>query len=345
MILIDDVPFSKEAWEWFTQRRVAVNKFVNGSNVIAQFIRPYLHEGIRNGPGRKSEYQELTAGELWEVFYTVYMLMADILKSDKPPLPTNVTTEQLKHELKVIEDMMVALSIGDGFTQEQLSGLNKDFISADRDSTTMSFCINVFCMQNVIWLKFQKLTELLYGREVPELNRINKSGGGYADDTPPEFYGRDADLCEFMRFVVRKCCAGDFDDFIISVKNAIAEEAITPYHMELAKVYGYEMMGMADFCDMEKKEAWRRLFTSYFDEVETNYDLFYREYPRQCYWFLLMSYLSIESGGGISYIPIYRIYSTNNFTKSYETDVKRLFDTRLIRTKCKKMYNLKIPVK
>lgn len=344
MILVSDVAFSQKAWEWMSSKVNAAKEFMKDNVDIHYSFRPYLNnKEIMNGINRKDEYQELTAGEMWELFYNVYCLMSDVLKPGTlPPLSTNVTMEELKNELNIIEKGMCYWALMKGFKEnEELAGLRKEFLSIERNSTNMLFCIYVYCMMNSIWEKYEKLKEILHGREPKAMSRKSSRNANQLYDYND--YRYDEKACdEFMRDVIRECCSGDFNDFIISVKHRIAENVIGEYDIELAKVKGYELMSLREFPDMEKKEAWRRIFTTYFDNEETNFPLFYQTFTRQCYDYMLLSFLSISNMGSVSYIPVYSIYSDNNFEDCYETSIKKMINTKLIRGKILSIYNKKI---
>ena len=344
MILVNEVAFSKKAWEWMASNVELAKQFSQQSDTIASFFRPYLNDKkIMNGVDRKDEYQELTAGEMWEIFYNVFCLMSDIIKPGTlPRLSTSASINDLENELKAIERAMCYWSLMKGFSEGgELAGLRKEFLSVERNSTNMLFCIYVYCMMNSIWIKFNKLKEILHGREVPDMNR--RSTVAVTEQfNYNEYRFNEKDGDEFMRDIIRECCSGDFNDFIISVKDRIADYTIDDYQVELAKVKGYESMSMRTFPDMDKKEAWRRIFTTYFDDEENNFPLFYQTFTRQCYDFMLLSFLSVSDMGSVSYIPVYGIYSDNDFEESYETSIKKMINTKLIRGKLLSMYNKRI---
>lgn len=344
MILVNEVAFSEEAWGWLNERIRHAKEFADSNDTIKPEFRPYLNDKkIMHGTGRKDEYQELTAGEMWEFFYNVFCLMTNVLKPGTfPPLSTSVTTDELKDELEKIERCMVYWSLMKGFKEnEELKGLRKEYLSIERNSTNMLFCMYVYCMMNAMWEKFEKLKEILHGREPKFMqNRSKKASSEIYKYNEYRFNEEAGD--EFMRAVIRECCGGDFNDFIISVKSRIAEESLGEFHVELAKLKGYELMSQREFPDVEKREAWRRIFTTYFDEEETNFPLFYQTFTRQCYDYMMLSFLSISNMGSVSYIPIYDIYSDNNFEESYERSIKPMINTKLIRGKLLSLYNKRI---
>jgi hypothetical protein len=267
--------------------------------------------------------------------------MCDILKDEEgPSLPVSITMEMLLKELKVIENVMVYWSLTTGVSEERkLAGLDKEFRSADRNSTNMRFCMYVYCMVNTIWEKYGILEKLLAGREPKDLMRGAKRFKEYQYN---EYQYDETELDNFMRKVIRECCSGDFDDFIISVKDRYANSVIGKYHMMLAKIKGYELLGIDTFDDIPETEAWRRLFTTYFDKEEDNFPLFYQTYTRQCYEFVLLSFLSVDGCGGINYIPVFKVYSDDNFKESYETSIKGMINTKMIRLKLNKLYKKSI---
>lgn len=335
MIIVDDIVFSTEAWNWFNINTNKAILFKQQNTAIPDFMRNYIKTD-------KLTYKELNAGEFWELFERIYLLMSDILK-DYPILPTSVSMQELKMELLTLEKGVVFWSLEDQLLPEQLKGLNQEFVSSNRDSTNMRFCIYSYCMINSIFEKYEKLAIILHGRSPPDLPRWKMSENGKVRlrTTYPnnEFAHDEVKAFDFIKGVVRSCCGGDFDDFIISVKAMMAEETIDKYQYQLALIKGYELMGITNFeATISKQEAWRRLFTNYFDKEETNFLLFYNEYTRQCLFFMMLSYLSISNGGNISYIPVYRIYSDNDFRETYDYELKTMIDTKLIRNTQKRLY-------
>jgi hypothetical protein len=345
MIIVDDVVFNTEARLWFYERSLHAVDILNGSHDIPTFFRTYLPENAREGQHMKDTYEELTAGEMWCLFDNLFMLMSDILK-DKPPLPKSISIERLKHGISVVEKVMVfwSLAMGVNTPSHSLAGLRKDFISADGDSTNMRFCIYVFCMMKAIWERVGVLERILCGRDVTKFQQRrqkHKTNTMVVTKYDNNEYGDGGDRDKFMREIIIHCCSGDLDDFIISVKENIANKSIGFYHIELAKIKGYELLGMREFGDMPKTEAWRRLFTSYFDREETNFDMFYQTYMYECINFMLLSFLSLSGCGGISYLPVYKLFSDNDFRETHETSISRMINTKQIRSAIYKLYKIK----
>jgi hypothetical protein len=339
MFVVDEVVFSIECFEWFTDRRENV---VIPDETIDVF-RPLLPKEYREGLKKKNKYMELNAGEFWDLFKEVFMLLSDVHKSYK--LPRKVTILQLRIELLKLEKLIIFWALSTEHEEHTLGKLDKDFIGV-KGCLNNVFCTHSYYTFLACQWSVDRLEGVINGRDFHDMGEHEKGVNGLFIMTVNrvnEYYGDVGEENRFMKDLVRIGYGGDFDEFIISVKESIANQTMGPYHQKLALVLGYELMGIADFTTVSHTEVWRRLFSTYFDLEEDNFVLFYNTYTHQCIFYVLLDFLSIDKNDAkIDYIPVYRCFSANKFTKTLTDDIKRLINTKLIKKKLYSLYNKKI---
>lgn len=341
LIIIDDVVFSEECFNWFNERE-HLAPMVLDEDLSIDVFRFLLPNNYIQGVEKKENYQDITAGEFWILLNEILLLMTDIHKTKT--LPINFSTNAIRDELLKIEKMVVYWSLTLSHDPKTLGNLPEVYITTDNHLNN-SFCLDSFLLVSACKWGLEKLETVLMSvvgcRQVNEMQQYEKNALGMREFNVfsiNEFFGNDVAMSKFVKDLVRMGYGGDFDEFIINVKNKIASTKLGPYHYKMALARGYDLLGITDFSDIEASEAWRRLFTTYFDGDEDNYDTFYNTYMYDCLNFLLLDYLSIDKCSGIDYIPIYKIYS-RNFLKSYSFEAQSLVDTKFIRTKLLKLYN------
>lgn len=341
LIIIDDVVFSEECFNWFNERE-HLAPMVLDEDLNIDVFRLLLPDNYIKGVDKKNNYQDITAGEFWILLNEILLMMTDIHKTKK--LPVNFSTNAIRDELSKVEKMVVYWALTLSHDPKTLGNLPEVYITADNHLNNR-FCLDSFLTVSACKWGLEKLETVLGGRQVNEMQQYEVNEMGIRDfsvSSINEFFGNDDAMSKFVKDLVRMGYGGDFDEFIINVKDRIASTKLGPYHYKMALARGYDMMGITDFSDIEAPEAWRRLFTTYFDGDEDNYDMFYNTYMYECLKFLLLDYLSIDKCGGIDYIPVYKIYSRNGFTKSYSVEPQSLVDTKFIRTKLFLLYKKKI---
>lgn len=340
MFVVDDVVFSMECFEWFSERH---GEIVIPDETIDIF-RPLLPKEYREGIKKKTKYMELNAGEFWTLFNEVFMLLSDVHKTYK--LPRTVSVLHLRTELAKIEKLIVFWALATGHEEGSFGTLDKDFIGSDGNCLNNVFCTHSYYMFMACHWDVDRLERVLNDRDISKMNEFERNENGVPIMTvirSNEYYGDESEQNRFMKDLVRIGYGGDFDEFIISVKESIANETMGPYHQKLALVLGYELMGIADFTPVAPTEVWRRLFSTYFDQEEDNFTLFYNTYPHQCIFYVLLDFLSIDKDDAkIDYLPVYRCFSQNKFTKTLTEDVKKLINTKQIRKRMYALYNKKI---
>jgi hypothetical protein len=341
MFVVDEVVFSMECFEWFSERRG--DDVVLPDEVIAVF-RPLLPKEYREGMKKKHNYIELNAGEFWDLFNEVFMLLSDVHKSHK--LPRKVTVLQLRTELFKLEKLIVFWALSTEHEESSLGKLDKDFISVGGSCLNNVFCTHSYYTYLACQWSVDRLERVIGGRGIHNMSQYERGQNGLTMMTvnrSNEYFGDAGEQNRFMKDLVRIGYGGDFDEFIINVKESIANQTMGPYHQKLALVLGYELMGIVDFTTVSPTETWRRLFPTYFDLEENNFVLFYNTYTHQCLFYVLLDFLSIDNNdANIDYIPVHRCFSANKFSKTLTDDVNELINTKQIRQKLSMLYNKKI---
>jgi hypothetical protein len=341
LILVDDVVFSEECFNWFNKNELLARS-AGDNDLPIDVFRFLLPKEYISGVYRKGSYQELTADEFFALLHEIFMLLSDIHKTKS--LPVSVTVQDIRNELSKTEKMILFWGLSQAHEPSTLGKIS-DVYTTSEGFLNNRFCLDAYHIAFANKWCLDKLEGVLNGRHVKDMKQYEQNSTGFhviRNETVNEFGGNDDAMCRFIKDLVRLGYGGDFDEFIINVKDRIAAYALGPYHYKIALARGYELLGITDFEDINPSEAWRRLFTSYFDGEEDNYDVFFNTYKYHCISFLLLDYLSIEKSGGIDYIPVYKLFSNNGFETSYTGNVTALVNTSLIRSQLFRLYKKKV---
>lgn len=341
MIVVDDVAFSLDCWNWYNQRTAHAKEAFEGEFPIDafRFLLPKEHQ---KGRLVIEIYQQLNAGQFWELVNEVFMLMSDIHKEKRLPITTGVG--DLNTELLKVEKMVVYWVLREDHDPSNFGKLNKDFITPD-NTLNNRFALDAYLICQCNTWNVDRLSTTLGGRVTKNFPRQETNASGmilFNATTTNEFSSNDDKFDEFIKNIVRISVGGDMDEFIINVKMQIAQNAIGPFHQELAHARGFTLMGVTDFTSIPSHESWRRLFTNYFDGEEDNFDTFFATYTYDCLRFLFRDFLAVDDLGGLAYLPVYKIFSKNQFKKSFDMEIRKLINTQLIRDKIFKIYKRKI---
>lgn len=339
MFIVDDAVFSLECFEWFSERTGDV---VKPSDDIEVF-RFLLDKKFQSGVYKKQTYADLDAGLFWALVQEVFMLLSDIHKTAR--LPVTVSPSDLRKEMFKIEKAVVYWALRTNHPEGSFGSLDKDFITTD-GVLNNKFCLYAYYIVSACRWAIDRLDRVIAGRDISSIGRGERTATGIISiklNENNEFLGREAEQDKFIKDLVRIGYGGDFDEFIINVKEEIANQTIGPFHQKLALAVGYERMGISEFSPIFNTEVWRRLFTNYFDSDEDNYAVFYNTYTHQCLYFIFLDFLSLDKDDtGIDYLPVYKIFSMDKFSRTRGDNVKEMINTKLIRQQLYKLYKKKI---
>jgi hypothetical protein len=340
MFIVDDAVFSMECFNWFSER-TGETVIPSDKIVIFRFLLEKKHQ---SGHEQKETYMDLDVGAFWTLLNEILMLLTDVHKTER--LPRSVTISQLRVEMAKVERVVVYWALCVNYNNpDPFGSLEKEFITAD-GLLNNKFCLYVYYITSACYWGIDKLETAIAGRDISSIGEGELTSDGvfiFKVNENNEFIGNDEGQEKFIKDLVRVGYGGDFDEFIISVKEDISNQTMGPYHQQLALARGYELMGISDFTPVPLTETWRRLFTTYFDGEEDNYAIFYNTYTHQCIFYICLDFLSLDKDQlGIDYLPVYKIFSANKFSKTYSDDIKELLNTKLIRKQLYTLYKKKI---
>lgn len=93
---------------------------------------------------------------------------------------------------------------------------------------------------------------------------------------------------------IRDSCMGDTDELVVYCMDFIKSKWITDHHIALATVsrraYDPRMI-----VDIDKNEAWRQLFPTFFDEPGKSLKTFYNAFMNYCILFFIEDYLQLRT--------------------------------------------------
>lgn len=330
LMVVNDVVFSMEVWDWYHNRK---DKLKMENNIPINVFRPWLKEHHQNGIDKVSTYGELTGWDFLELINELLMIYTDI---HERPLGDHVTMEQQYIELSAIETSLIYWVFTEGHAKEDFGpDMRNEYLDSNRMAFNQKFHVEMCYTMKAIWQGYHDLKKLLNGKEITDLDILNI--------LTMENYEEDEVVDEFIKKVIRQAYGGDFDEFIIAVMERIKFQTMKENHEKLAKIKAYELFGKEDFEKMlPEYEIWRMLYNNYFDEVEDIYKLFYQKFLGHCIQYVLLDYLSWDSeDSGIYYIPVYKYYCDKELTEATQ-NIRLLIDMEKIRARIKKLYKIRI---
>jgi hypothetical protein len=331
MLVVDDVVFSMEVWDWYHNRKDNLS-LENDTNI--KVFRPWMKEKYNSGSDYIQTYGELSGWDFYELLHNIFMLFTDIHLT---PMDGQYTTADMFIELKSIENQIIYWALTEGHNADDFG---KEMRNELLNSNTMSFnrkfhvesCYKMKC----IWQGHKELVEILDNVVVSSLPGI--------DIFTMENIIDDTEIDEFMKMVIKESCGHDFDEFIISVMERMKFNKIKQYHEKLAMVKGYEIFGIEDFeTKLSYSETWRRLFPAYFDEVEDVFSLFYENFLGPCILHIYNDYLSWDHNN-VKYIPIYKLYGDPALNR-VSTNIRYFIKPADIKKRILKLYKIRIGAK
>lgn len=329
LMVVDDVVFSMEVWNWYHERRDRVK---GENDVKINVFRPWLKEKHRAGEEYMATYGEFQGYDFYEFLHEIFMLFTDIQLT---PIERHHTIKALHDELIAIEDMVLYWALTEDHERDEFGpDMRNELLNDKTMSFNRKFHIESCYKMKAIWEGFNSLKAFLGPTEVKDIPEV--------DIFKMVDIIEDHDMDEFIKNIIRLGYGGDFDEFIISVMERIKFLTMKENHEKLAMIKGYEIFGIEDFeTKLPYSETWRRLFTNYFDEVEDIFKLFYERFVGPCVLFLYNDYLSWDDMGGIKYIPIYKLY-TNESQSQCSTNIRFFIDQEKIRNRIFKLYKVRI---
>lgn len=331
MLIVDDVVFSLEVWEWYHDRK---NDIIFENNTQIKVFRPWMKEIFNTGDEYIDVYGELSGYDFYEFLHEIFMLFTDIQTT---PMDKKYSTNDIYNELVAIEALVVYWALTEGHKKEDFGiDMVDDLLNSDTMAFSRKFHVESCYKMKAIWEGYNNLVTILKGRQVSSMPDIDifKLQDNIEDD----------DLDAFMKVVIRESCGGDFDEFIISVMERMKFITMKEYHEKLSLIKGYELFGLEDFeTKLPYTEIWRRLFPYYFDKIEDVYKLFYEKYIGWCILMIYNSYLSLDDTV-ISYIPIYKLYGKGNL-EEVSTNIRFFVDPDMIKKRILSLYGVKIKIK
>ena len=330
LMVVNDVCFSMEVWDWYHNRK---DKFSKENNAEINVYREWLLEQHNSLENYVSSYGELNGWDFFEFFKNIFMLYTGI---HPKPLDQKFSFQDQHDELMAIEKMLLYWVFTEGHEKEDFGpDMRKEYLDSNRMAFNQKFHVECCYMMKAIWHGFHELKKKLKNIEIADIEEITVFDlENVADDNTVD---------EFMKKVIRQAYGGDFDEFIISVMERIKYKTMNENHEKLAKVKAYELFGKEDFDQkIPESESWRMLFNTYFDDVEDIYHLFYEKFIGDCIMYVFIDYLSWdEKEADIVFIPVYKRYCNIALTKNTK-NIRWLIDMEKIKKRIKQLYKIRI---
>lgn len=328
-LVVDDMPFTMEAWKWYHERMNRVN---SENHFKIDVFRPWLKEDHREGEDYIDTYGQLSGWDFYEFLVQLYMVYTDI---HSVAMDTKVTFEEQEMELRAVEDRVIYWALTVKHDKEDFGpGMRSEYLDSNRMAFNQKFHIESYYMLRIMWNGLERCKKALGGVEMQSIPVVNIFN----------YTGDLGDVDEFIKKVIREAYGGDFDEFIISVMDKIKYDTMTPEHEKMAKIRAFELFGNEDFeKQIPSSETWRLLHNTHFDDVEDVYRLFYEKFRGPCIMYLYSDYLSwVESSDTmINYIPVYKQY-TDEMMDTADVDIRYFVDVGRIRDRIKRLYNIRI---
>lgn len=348
MIVVNDIPFSTDVWEWYNIKRKKFNLETTKEHKIYIFkpiIRKILKGSDKMYNDEKdndadSEYDfseddngdevivdkyfELSPAHFWYFLNELMMVFSDISTTFK--LDPKYTLNQVKQELLCVEDVLVYWAITKNHEESVFEGMDVLYVSSE-NGMNMRYQVKSCFIMGIINDGFKLLEKTMIQLEKKEMMLMD-----YKTDT----YEDINDIQKYIIQVIKNGYAGDLDEFILECILNIQTRTMTIQHENLALIKGYELFQNTEFNKkVPPQEIWRRLFPNYFDGIEDVFQLFFKNMKGECVMFLFNDYL--QENFGIKRIPIYNCY-TNDNGNSFTYNVLKLLEKQKIRTRIKELY-------
>lgn len=328
MLVVDDVVFSMEVWDWYNIRK---NNISFQNNTQIKVFRPWMKEKYNSGNEYLDTYGELSGWDFYVFLNEIFMLYTDI---QLKPMDKKYDTDDMFIELKAIENLVIYWALTEGHEREDFgTEMRNELLNSNTMSFNRKFHVESCYKMKAIWQGYNDLVKLLDNITVSSIPEI--------DIFLLENNVDDKEMDEFMKIIIRESCGGDFDEFIIAVMERIKFITMKENHEKLAMVKGFEIFGIEDFeTKLHYSEIWRRLFTVYFDEVEDIFSLFYEKFVGHCVLFTFIDYLSWDNTT-IKYIPIYKLYGDHELTQA-STNIRFFINPENVKKRIYKLYKIRI---
>lgn len=328
MLVVDNIVFSMDVWDWYHIRK---NNLTFENNTKIKAFRPFMKKKYNSGDLYIDTYGELTGWDFHEFLHEIFMLFSDI---HSVPVEQHITTDEMFIELTSIENLIIFWAMTEGHEMKDFgNGMRNELLNKNTMSFNRKFHVESCYKMKAIWQEYKGIVKLLDGKETKSLEEVDIF---LLDDRKT-----DKDMDSFMKIIIKQSCGQDFDEFIIAVMERIKFMTMKENHEKLAMIKGYEIFGIEDFeTKLAYTEIWRRLFPTYFDEIEDVFGLFYEKFMGQCVMYLYHDYLGC-SNESIRYIPIYKLYGDEKLS-SVSTNIRYYINTDIINKRIFKLYKDRI---
>lgn len=310
LLVIDNIPFSAEIWEYmFTHREVAggfetsthrvhPGMHIFCPNLVTNELQEELHtimEDERDKEGTHIDqpedeesdtwiyYRMLPFYKIWTMYYKLYQLSMDLLVGDGLDVGV-ITRNEFVEQMEYLEEAIIYWALSTEHDLKEMVPSRRELelyrvedylLTEDRTSTSRAFEVEVYYMSRVMKNAVMKMDEILaqLPYEVQDMGSVQ-----IYDPMNTDHLSR---VDTRMKEIIRKHY--ELDEFINEVMTFVVESRMTEDHKGIAYIRGYVLLGEEDMeTDLPMPEVWRRLFPFYFDDFEDYFDDFYSQFTRLC---------------------------------------------------------------
>jgi hypothetical protein len=321
MLILDNAPHSEEIWGWFHMQSKYVDMTSSGTGSIDVFsfllgatsrteveaveVNEYADDCPQETCGEvrvatevednRSEltYRDLTASRFWDLVQEVVRMASGISRFR---VGRDVSPRALGVELEKVKSCMLWWAFAEGVSLDKI-GTTMDHLMVDRDRLRLNqhYRYRVFYMTRIIDSSYKTLLKTLGGDRVTAFEPPCSSGCGAES------------VCEEMKGIINKSCAGDRDEFILYAIADVQNRTMGDDHEKLAQLVRFEKFEDRDFeSKLHCAEIWRMLYIEHFEEVDEIFDDFYAAHGADSVLYFLSDLLASDLG--IRHLDWYGLY-------------------------------------
>ena len=287
MLLVNNVPFSIEIFEWVENYRGLAQREIDDDRVVV--FKELLPKEYLQGKDEESvHYSKLKLVDFFVVYRKVMDLSIGVL--DEVSLSLEVSVDDIREELdKMFHVLMIWIHHDEH--GDHLGSMEPEYVNEKTQGPNQNFVFVMYHIVNEIESRFVKLQDILSGGEL--LSEL-----GEVEYNIPK-------LEEMQKFIHDKIILTfDLNDFVMETCDAIKDETMTDNHKILA-IHAFDKKFDKD---IPKFEAWRRLYPNYFDKLDVNYETFWEAKQFDCIRYFLNDYLrwDISNEFNIVKVPFFK---------------------------------------
>lgn len=317
LLVIDNIPFSEEIWEFYFAKQAVVNAFDDMDYEIhpAMFILcPGIEDSVKNihpsismnnnsenlNPNTNAiqfqtenlnnnsnenrlKYHHLPFYKLWTMYYRLYQLSMDLLVHDGFDIGV-ISPDELIEQMEYLQEIILYWTLSSDHETREMVPTHREMEKyriedylLNSERTSTSRALEVEVFYMARVIRNAAQHLNQTLSEIPESLRHMELLSVYDPLNTDHINRIDVKIKE----IIRKHY--EMDEFINEIMTFVVADRMTEDHKGIAYIRGYVLFGEEDMeTDLPMSEVWRRLFPFYFDEYEDVFDEFYNQFTRLC---------------------------------------------------------------